>query len=240
MFSPQTIEALIDVVSGGSGMGASDPSIGIYRSARDIERFMGGCGISMRVVGSRLPSLADALRAANEQGNDEALRKVAELSADPRDFRNDAERHATVVAYLNDFLRPDGFELQQQGGRMRLVKAGTSASVVSALSAAAVVLDFDTVRRDLDRATENAVNDPEDAVTAACSIVESVCRSILVELDVPLPAKRDVQNLYRAVRDPLGLDLPPFSGERFDYAAASRSNWTGLMKSSAEWRRTGL
>ncbi|MFZ1566441.1 abortive infection family protein, partial [Sphingorhabdus sp.] len=43
--------------------------------------------------------------------------------------------------------------------------------------------------------------------------VESVCRSILVELGEPLPAKKDVQGLYNAVKRPLGL-----SPERTDLA----------------------
>jgi transposase-like protein len=37
-----------------------------------------------------------------------------------------------------------------------------------------------------------------------------------------------------------GVDLPQFSGEALDQLAATFSNWAGLMKSSAEWRRTGL
>ncbi len=41
--------------------------------------------------------------------------------------------------------------------------------------------------RDLDRALASSQTDPEDAVTAACSTVESVCRSILIELGQPLP-----------------------------------------------------
>jgi hypothetical protein len=36
-------------------------------------------------------------------------------------------------------------------------------------------------------------------------VLESVCRSILVELGLPLPGKKDIQGLYRAVREPLGL-----------------------------------
>ena len=59
--------------------------------------------------------------------------------------------------------------------------------------------------RDLDRALASADHDPEDAVTAACSTIESMCRSILLELDQPLPNKKDIGGLYRAVREPLGL-----------------------------------
>lgn len=67
--------------------------------------------------------------------------------------------------------------------------------------------------QDLDRATRNAEEDPEDAVTAACATLEAVCRSILVELELDLPAKKDVSALVRAVQEPLGLppgrtDLP--------------------------------
>jgi hypothetical protein len=75
------------------------------------------------------------------------------------------------------------------------------------------LLDFDTVQLDMARALANAKTDPEDAVTAACSLVESVCRSILIELSLPLPPKRDIDSLVRAVQEPLALspdcsDLP--------------------------------
>ena len=45
------------------------------------------------------------------------------------------------------------------------------------------------------------------------SLVEAVCRSILVELKLALPAKKDVEGLIRAVQEPLNLapgrsDLP--------------------------------
>jgi hypothetical protein len=36
------------------------------------------------------------------------------------------------------------------------------------------------------------------------------------------------------------LDLRHFSGEHFGQFTASLSNFAGLVKSSAEWRRTGL
>jgi hypothetical protein len=93
-------------------------------------------------------------------------------------------------------------------------EAGFAPSVVIALGGTAGVLDFDTVSRDLDRALDNARADPEDAVTAACSTVESVSRSILMELALPLPEKKDIKGLFNAVKKPLGLspdrtDLDP-------------------------------
>src|SRR5690606_15321849 len=34
----------------------------------------------------------------------------------------------------------------------------------------------------------------------------SVCKSILIELEISLPAKKDIQGLFSAVRQPLGLN----------------------------------
>ena len=67
------------------------------------------------------------------------------------------------------------------------------------------LLDFDTVQRDVERAQQSIKDDPEDAVTAACSLIEAVCRSILIELGLPLPAKKDIEGLIKAVQEPLGL-----------------------------------
>jgi hypothetical protein len=94
------------------------------------------------------------------------------------------------------------------------IEAGVSPPVLTSLSGAAQVLNFDTVTRDLDRARASINTDPEDAVTAACSTVESVCRSILIELGLGLPEKKDIKGLFAAVRKPLGLatdrtDLDP-------------------------------
>jgi hypothetical protein len=69
------------------------------------------------------------------------------------------------------------------------------------------------VQADFERAIEQAENDPEDAVTSACSLVESVCRCILEAIPCDLPAKLDVQHLAEAVGRALGVspsrtDLP--------------------------------
>jgi len=211
--SPQTIDALALVISGGAGNDPTPP-IGIYRSGPKIESFMRGCGVDMSVgTSSRLPALSQALLDLHRRDDQATLKTVIEKAADPRGFAREPERLASVISHLNTFLRLDGVELQHQGDRVRLVMAGTSAPVVTGLVHAARTLDLDTVQRELERALEDAEKDPEDAVTAACSIVESVCRSVLVELGLPLPERKDIQSLYRAVRDPLGLspertDLP--------------------------------
>jgi len=203
--APQSIEALAIVISGGSGNDTTPP-IGVYRSASKLESFMRGCNVRMHVGnGSRMPALISALESANEGGDQKCLRDIIERAADPRDFLSDPERHKAVIEYLNARLAYDGLELQRQGTNVKLGLVGKPASVIGALADAMVTIDFDTVTRDLERALASADSDPEDAVTSACSIVESVCRSILIELGQPLPSKKDIQGLYQAVRDPLGL-----------------------------------
>ncbi|MBW8635584.1 abortive infection family protein [Hoeflea sp. WL0058] len=212
--SPQSIDAIAEVISGGGGNDPTPP-IGIYRSGPKIEKFMRACNVDFRVSGSRVPSLVDCLLDINRGFEPSAVfPRVIEAAADPRDFAHDPPRHTAVLEYLNNALRYDGFELQQQGTKVRLVVAGHSTPVIATLSGVAETISFDTVKLDLERALGSIDSDPEDAITAACSTIESVCRSILIELGQPLPAKKDVSGLFNAVKQPLALspdrsDLDP-------------------------------
>ncbi|MEJ6396998.1 abortive infection family protein [Yoonia sp. 208BN28-4] len=64
---------------------------------------------------------------------------------------------------------------------------------------------LDSLDREITRAIESLDKDPEAALTAACAMLESVCRSILVKRPPGLPKKMDIKSLYYAVREPLGL-----------------------------------
>jgi hypothetical protein len=189
---------------------------------------MRGCNVAMSVgVGSRLPALIEALERANLSDDQTVLKNIIQRAADPRDFLSGPDKLQAVIDYLNARLAYDGLELQRVGQQVRLGTPGRSSSVVDALVSAVVIIDFDTVSRDLDRALSSAENDPEDAVTSACSVVESVCRSVLIELGLPLPAKKDVQGLYQAVREPLGL-TPDKAGVSDDIANDVRTILGGL------------
>lgn len=117
------------------------------------------------------------------------------------------------MAHLNRALEADGFEVVVLNGRAVLRRRDSVAVAVGLFAEKTATLNFDTVSREIDRAIENAERDPEDAATAACSIVEAVCRSILVELGAPLPDRKDLSGLLKAVQAPLRLspgrsDLP--------------------------------
>ena len=95
--------------------------------------------------------------------------------------------------------------------------------MAGALSTVARALDFDSVQADFDRALTQADADPEDAITAACSILESTCRCLLGEMGEPIPDRQDLAGLVRAVQ--AALDLTP---GRADLNADVRAVLSGL------------
>lgn len=212
--SPHAIDALADIITGGPGLGGGPPPnrpLSQPAADREVHAGLQRCVRRQRFARAFIGVLPDRdqqwLRAGEGAAPDHR-------GGRPRDFTSDPPRHVAVLDHLNRVLRYDGFELQQQGLKVRLVAAGHATPVVEQLSGMVETISFDTVQRDLDRALASIETDPEDAITAACSTIESVCRSILIELGEPLPAKKDVQGLFNAVKGPLGLssdrsDLDP-------------------------------
>ena len=85
------------------------------------------------------------------------------------------------------------------------IESQNETAILDSVLIKARFFSFDTVLIELERAGKNVDDDPEDALTSACALVECVCRSILVELDEPLPKDLSLKPLYKAVREPLGL-----------------------------------
>lgn len=158
LFSTFTLEALVQVISGGPGLGSIEPPIGLYRSAAEIEGFLMACGIDpARGERSRLPALRGCLNwAARQENGDELIGRAIEKVADPRNHAREPEKTQAVLDHLNLNLAADGFEVALFGGRAVLRKRGSGAAVVGAISDKTATLDFGTVSQDLDRATRNA------------------------------------------------------------------------------------
>lgn len=217
VFSPYVVAALADVITGGSANDQNPLSvqpIGLYRSGYQLEEFMRDCGVSFRVEGSRVPSVRDKLNELlfiDPTGKD--IARMIEHVADPRAYISEPEKGRAVIDHMNKALAADGFRVSVVRGKARLQKIAGDSAVVDAFGSKAKILDFDTVTREIDRALSNAETDPEDAVTAACSVLEAVCRSILIDMGKELPGKKDISGLMKALQDVLGLspgrtDLP--------------------------------
>ena len=220
-FSPFVIKALVETITGGGGNDQTEP-IGIYRSGARIENFFQSCGLDMRIgVSSRVPATNEFLRrTADAADGDKLIERVLLNVCDPREYGTDANQAVAVREHLNRALGPDGLCVTVVGGRAHLVVRGAKGLIVNSFVTKVATLDFDTVQAEIARALASADDDPEDAVTAACSLLEAVCRSILQELKMPLPPKKDIDGLIRAVQKPLGIspqrtDLPLRSNKIF-------------------------
>jgi hypothetical protein len=215
-FSTFVVKALADVVTGGAGQGpdVTEP-VGIYRSGPKIEALFLDCGLDMRIgSSSRVPATIQFLRdLANHWDGDDAIKRVMLRVCDPREYLSAPEKAVATRQHLNAALEADGLAITVVSGTAHLVERTAAGLVVEPFISKVATLDFDTVQVEIARALPSLSADPEDAVTAACSLIEAVCRSILIELQLPLPAKRDVDGLLKAVQEPLGLspgrtDLP--------------------------------
>ena len=213
-FSPYVTKALVDTITGGGGNDPTPP-VGIYRSGPKVEQFFLDCGIDMSIgASSRLPATTEALRQAARQGDgEERIKRVILKVCDPREYLSEPEKAAAVREHINRALEPDGLAVTVVGGKAHLTERVATGVIVEPFISKVATLDFDTVQIEIARALPSLQDDPEDAVTAACSLVEAVCRSILLELGMPLPAKKDIDGLLKAVQEPLRLspgrtDLP--------------------------------
>ena len=139
---------------------------------------------------------------------------MIEKVCDSREYIGEPEKAAAVRQFINSALEADDQEVVVIGGKAKLATRRGAGIVVSPLSEKAAVLDFDTVQNEVARAIPSLESDPEDAITAACSLIEAVCRSILTELGLELPKNKTIDGLLKAVQEPLNLspgrsDLPP-------------------------------
>ena len=213
-FSPFVIKALVDTITGGGGNETAEP-IGIYRSGPKIEQFFLDCGINMFIgASSRVPATTDALRnCAQRDDGEESIKRAILKVCDPREYLTLPEKANSVREHINRALEPDGMSVTIVAGKAHLIRREATGFIVAPFISKVETLDFDTVQIEIARALPSIHDDPEDAVTAACSLIEAVCRSILLELGLPLPSKRDIDGLLKSIQEPLGLspgrtDLP--------------------------------
>jgi hypothetical protein len=66
--------------------------------------------------------------------------------------------------------------------------------------------DLTAINHEFDRAYENVEKEPREAVSAACNILESVCKTYIEDEKLEMPVKQDVQPVWSVVRKNLGFD----------------------------------
>ena len=66
--------------------------------------------------------------------------------------------------------------------------------------------DFAAVEKEFQRALKSVESDPPAAVTAACAIIEALCKVYIEEEKLEMPSKQTVKPLWAVVQKDLGLD----------------------------------
>lgn len=82
-------------------------------------------------------------------------------------------------------MEGDGLAVTLVGGKAHIVERTAAGLIVEPFISKVAKVDLDTVQMEIARALPSLATDPEDAVTAACSLIEALCRSVLIELGLP-------------------------------------------------------
>jgi hypothetical protein len=86
-----------------------------------------------------------------------------------------------------------------------IITDGNSISSVS-LQDAIKHRNMPAIEAEFKRALEHVNNEPKESVSAACNILESVCKIYIADENLPMPAKQDLQSVWKIVKNELGLD----------------------------------
>ena len=208
--SERTIKPLGRVITGDSG-------ISPYRSGIDLVAFFNECGTNHQ-YGAGFPSRWMFAESCIRELNDSpALKKVILGAVDPRHFASERafdkisqERHSVpvqdAVAYLNQFLPFDGYEIVRHGHTYNLIDKTSRATVVEA-SIEHSELSYAFIQEQISKSREKfEKGDYDGAITNARSLVEAILRNSEKHFDSNAPKyDGDVSALYKRVRKQLKL-----------------------------------
>ncbi|WP_439478771.1 abortive infection family protein [Brevundimonas sp.] len=161
---------------------------------------------------SKPAKVMEWLRRANAECEDDALDRFARLIAEFMDTEPAAvhrtlwsgeasEDAADPRETVLDCLKREGLTYRRGGYIVGGTLSGPSKSLAERLAKDGVV----TVETEYQRAYEQVESDPPAAVTAACAILEAVCKTYLATEGHPLPNKQVLGTLWSETAAHLGL-----------------------------------
>lgn len=141
------------------------------------------------------------LRRCNE---DENVNAMDVLGGVIRDFL-ELDLHSPEVQKgqqrIHDALSKNSLSYQTNG-RVSLAGATPVAATLNDLLKRG---DFVSVEREFERAYQQLEGDPHAAITAACAIIEALCKTYIESFELEMPSKQSVVPLWRTVQAHLGL-----------------------------------
>lgn len=128
------------------------------------------------------------------------LGKILEEFMDGESPRSSAD-WAGEKAKIERVLARFGLRYERSGRIFGATVAAPSKNLAAKLRD----LSFEAAEEEFDRAYRSVDADPPAAITAACAIVETLCKQYLVEHAIELPAKQTIQPLWKTVSKELKL-----------------------------------
>jgi hypothetical protein len=117
-------------------------------------------------------------------------------------WKNQEGQQTTGRKRITDIMAQYGLSYQR-GGRI----AGSDvASPTRSLETQLRNRDMKALNAEFNRAIENIEKDPPASLTAACAILESLCRIYIDAEGLPLPSKETLKPLWNVVQKDLKLD----------------------------------
>ena len=135
--------------------------------------------------------------------------KLTAVQECPRQWLDEAVSGGRLRSFLTGFSARLQKEAEDIAGRTKIVDQLTNApasAIALPLESVAERLGYGRVVDDWRAAQEEVQANPDGAITAACTLVETVCKHILGDMKETLPADQSIHHLYKAVTKKLNLD----------------------------------
>jgi len=120
---------------------------------------------------------------------------VPRIGIEPEHWSKNRERVLSILAKY-------GLSYHQ-GGQ---IIGGATGMPARSLKEILATRNLTSVEAEFQRSIDNVEKDPATGVTAACSMIESLCKVYIEDEGLPLPAQKDIMGLWKVVKSNLGLD----------------------------------
>jgi hypothetical protein len=156
--------------------------------------------------GSKHAKALEWLRRVNQDPTVEPLRVLGRLIESYMDAVPQSETALDSIRQARQARIAEALALSQlqytRGGKV----SGSLAAPSRTLEHLIRERDLASVSEEFERALRNVDTNPREAVSAACNIIESVCKLYIHDESLPTPPKQDLQGLWNVVRRHLGFD----------------------------------
>jgi hypothetical protein len=152
-------------------------------------------------AGNMVAKISTWLRTANENSDTDAFTVLGCVLEDFMERPTTSSDWLSLREKVQRTLASYGLSYEQ-GGRIMGASVGVPSRSVEAMIRAR---DLPGLRIEFDRALQMVETDPPSAVTAACSILESLCRIYIETHGLQMPRDQSLGPLWNVVRQHLGL-----------------------------------